>query len=256
MRRRGLILVLQLFVVPRPASAWLSALVPLQPPRVSVWPSHCTRFFRCLSCSSTWGSSRAIANVGQQCYSCETAGNPNNYVKPFRIEVPKPGKGRGIAGGGARAAGRGMRRVPREPIREDEPESISYSPTDGERFNSNGNSGLLGNGSGGLGRSFDFVPSSDQSSNDDSSFTLVEQKSKFVHKCEGCATGLCRSRKLPISGVHDSTGDTISTSGSVTTNSRIDDREFRDVDEDFDDWDDDDGSVWVSMGYNGKVLRS
>lgn len=216
-----------------------------------------TGFFRCLSCSSTWGSSRSIANVGQQCYSCEKAGNPNNYVKPFRIEVTRPGKSRGIAGGGARAAGRGMRRVPREPIREDEPESALYSPADGERFNSNGNSGLLGNGSGtGLGRSFDFVPSSDQSSNDGSSFTSIEPRSKFVHKCEGCASGLCRSRKLPISGVHDSTGDTISTSGSVTTNSRIDDREFRDVDEDFDDWDDDDGSVWVTMGYNGKVLRS
>lgn len=147
-----------------------------------------------------------------------------------------------------------MRRVPRESIPENEPESAGYSAADGQRFNSNGNSGL-GGGRGGVGRSFDFVPSEEDSSAS-SSAARVLPTSKFVHKCEGCATGVCRSRKLPISGVHDSSGDTLSTSGSVTTNSRIDDGEFSDMDEDFDDWDEDDGSVWVTAGYNGKVLRS
>lgn len=151
-----------------------------------------------------------------------------------------------------------MRRVPRESIPEDEPESAQYSATDGERFKGNGNPGFGGRSTG-IGRSFDFVPTDDGESSSgsmSSSTTPSVQPKKFVHKCEGCATGLCRSRKLPISGIHDSTGDTVSTSGSVTTNSRIDDRDFRDMDEDFDDWADDDGSVYVSAGFNGKVLRS
>lgn len=219
----------------------------------------CTGFFRCNTCNNSWGSSRSIANVGQQCQVCEIAGRPNNFIKPFRIEVPRPGKSRGIAGGGPRSAGRRMRRVPRETIPEDEPENANYSATDGQRFNSNGNSGLGGGRGGGVGRSFDFVPTNDQTSVGSGTSSIspsTQPRSKFVHKCEGCATGLCRSRKLPVSGIHDSTGDTLSTSGSVTTNSRIDDAEFRDMDEDFDDWDDDDGSVWVTCGYNGKVLRS
>ena len=184
-------------------------------------------------------------------------------MKPFRIEAPRPGKSRGIAGGGARAAGRRMRRVPRESIAENEVENAEYSEVDGARFRNNNNGFGAGRGGNtGVGRSFDFVSTEDDrsasasaSGSTSSSSMPSLQQPRCVHKCEGCATGLCRSRKLPISGIHDSTGDTLSTSGSVTTNSRIDDREFRDMDEDFDDWDQDDGSVYVTMGFNGKVLR-
>ena len=43
------------------------------------------------------------------------------------------------------------------------------------------------------------------------------------HKCTGCASGICRERNLPISGVYDlHDGDTASTSGSIFTNSVID----------------------------------
>ena len=88
------------------------------------------------------------------------------YIQPFRIEIPRPGKSRGIAGGGPRAAGRRMRRVPRESIPENDVEDVRYSSVDGERFNSNGNSGLGGGGGGntGIGRSYDFVPNDEESS--------------------------------------------------------------------------------------------
>ena len=221
--------------------------------------------FRCNRCKSTWGSSRSIGNIGQQCAVCLLAGNPGLYVKPFRIEAYKSGKGGGIAGGGARAAGRhGARRKPREPIREDEEEDASYTPLDRARFQNRSGSAPAG------GQSYDWVQEegyssirdSDAASSSSSSAAvsrLSAYKAANTHQCEGCVTGICRSRKLPISGVHDMhDGDTVSTSGSFITNSEIDKDEFVDRDIDFDDWDEEDdgtGELWVTMGKNGKMLR-
>ncbi len=62
--------------------------------------------------------------------------------------------------------------------------------------------------------------------------------------------------KLPISGVHDvHDGDTVSTSGSLVTNSDIDKAKFEDRDIDFCDWDEEDDESWVTRGKNGKMLR-
>lgn len=182
-------------------------------------------------------------------------------MKPFRMEVPKSSKGRGISGGGARPAGRGgARRKPREPIREEEEEGGSYTPLDRARFQNKSGSAPAG------GQSFEWIqengnrdvdPGSQVSSSAASS--LSAYKAATTHQCEGCVTGVCRSRKLPISGVHDvHDGDTVSTSGSYATNSEIDKTEFVDRDIDFDDWDEEDdgnGEVWVTMGPNGKILR-
>jgi hypothetical protein len=56
----------------------------------------------------------------------------------------------------------------------------------------------------------------------------------YVHHCEGCASGLCKSRYLPMSLYHDeSDGDTVSTRASVVTNSSIDKADYMDRDEDF-----------------------
>jgi hypothetical protein len=65
-------------------------------------------------CKSTWGSSRAVMAIGQACHACTI--DPSSvsdapWVKPFRIEVVRSGGN----GGGARPAGRNMRRKPREP---------------------------------------------------------------------------------------------------------------------------------------------
>lgn len=211
--------------------------------------------FRCTKCKSTWGSSRAIGNIGQQCAVCLLAGNPGRYVKPFRMEVYKSGKGGGIVGGGARPAGRGgARRKPREPIREDEEEGRSYTPLDRARFQNRSGDAPAG------GQSFEWVQdrTSDTVSQASSSAAsrLSAYKAATTHQCEGCVTGICRSRKLPISGVHDvHDGDTASTSGSFATNSEIDKAEFEDRDIDFCDWDEEDDEVWVTMGKNGKMLR-
>ena len=50
-----------------------------------------------------------------------------------------------------------MRRVPREVIREDAPESATYSAADAQRFESKGRNTLAKIGLNGVGRSFDFV---------------------------------------------------------------------------------------------------
>lgn len=187
-------------------------------------------------------------------------------MKPFRMEVPKNkgvGGGGGISGGGARPAGRyGARRKPREPIREEEEVGGSYTPLDRARFQNRSGGAPVG------GQSFEWVQENHKntrntSSSDDTASqaasTLSAYKAANTHQCEGCVTGICRSRKLPISGVHDvHDGDTVSTSGSFVTNSEVDKTEFVDRDFDFDDWDEEDdgtGDVWVTMGKNGKMLR-
>ncbi len=174
------------------------------------------------------------------------------------MEVFKSGNGGGIVGGGARPAGRGgARRKPREPIREDEEVGGSYTPLDRARFQNRSGGAPAG------GQSFEWVQdrTSDTASQASSSAAsrLSAYKAATTHQCEGCVTGICRSRKLPISGVHDvHDGDTVSTSGSFVTNSEIDKAEFEDRDIDFDDWDEEDdgvGEVWVTVGKNGKMLR-
>lgn len=216
--------------------------------------------YRCLGCKSTWGSSRAIANVGQECHSCNIAGKPNVFIKPFRVEVYKSGHNGGIAGGGVRPAGRRMKRVPKEPINEDSATDGAYSSSDALRFQAKGG------GSNSLDRktatsSFDWQPvNGDEEKAGKETAPLNSRLAQYKpqHKCEGCATGICRSRKLPVSGIHDlHDGDTASTSGSIMTNSVVDKSEFPDRDIDFDDWDDnDDGSDgYVTVGSNGKILR-
>lgn len=154
-----------------------------------------------------------------------------------------------------------MRRQPREPILEDAEADAEYSPSDQQRFRNPGNAlargGKGGVGGGGAGSSFDWVEVKNELPETAPAASRLSQYKTLQHKCEGCASGVCRSRKLPISGVHDvHDGDTVSTSASVMTNSEIDKTEFADRDIDFDDWvDDDDGPEWVTMGANGKMLR-
>ena len=150
-----------------------------------------------------------------------------------------------------------MRRVPKEVIKEEEvADNVQYTTSDAARFQGGAKTGMS------CGEiSYDWQ----EVSNDDvkvegEEVTLPKSRLaqyKPTHKCQGCATGACRSRKLPISGIHDiHDGDTASTSGSIMTNSMIDKSEFPDRDIDFDDWEDDnDSSVYVTMGSNGKVLR-
>mmetsp|Transcript_34504 Transcript_34504/g.62079 ORF Transcript_34504/g.62079 Transcript_34504/m.62079 type:complete len:466 (+) Transcript_34504:157-1554(+) len=219
--------------------------------------------FKCHTCKNTWGSSRAIGNIGQQCQVCDIAGIPNQWVKPFRIEVFKSGKSGGITGGGPRRAGRGMKRMPREPIPEvaEEGEAYGYSPADQQRFSNAGGNALLGPGGGGAGRSFDWVDMKENLPEVEETAPAASRLSQYKciqqHKCQACSSGMCRSRKMAISGVHDlHDGDTASTSGSIMTNSEIDKSEFIDRDIDFDDWESDDGDeVWVTVGKSSKMLR-
>lgn len=214
--------------------------------------------YRCGGCKSTWGSSRAIGNIGQQCRVCDIAGNSAQFIRPFRMEVYKSGNGGGISGGGTRPAGKGRKRIPREPIGEDDETANSYGAADQMRFTNRGGNALAGTGGGGAGRSFDWVDVQEEEPVQETAPAASRlSQYKLQHKCEACASGMCRSRKLPISGLHDlHDGDTVSTSGSILTNSEIDKSEFIDRDIDFDDWEEDDGTeVWVTLGKNGKILR-
>ncbi len=141
-----------------------------------------------------------------------------------------------------------MKRVPTEPIAEKEATNTGYTNNDRNR-NSNAGGNALANRRGmnsGEGRSYKYEPRTD----DETSATpvgseicppVVEQKKgkigipkNFVHKCEGCASGVCKSRYLPKSLIHDvSDGNTVSTSASVMTNSSVDKNDFIDRDQDF-----------------------
>ena len=183
--------------------------------------------FRCRTCQDKWGSSRAVANVGQECFTCVKQGRAGVMVTPFRLEVVKKNK---TAGG--RGGPRGMRRVPREPIPEDQEDEREYTPADGERNTTAGGAGGVSSSA----PSYDLEP---RDKNEPPAATRPAQKPSRIpegyrHKCAGCAKGLCKRRSVPKSQVHDvSDGDTISTRASVVTNSSVDKSEFVDRDEDF-----------------------
>jgi len=204
--------------------------------------------FMCRLCRETWGSSRAVANIGQQCLVC-LSHNRETYVKPFRLEVlkkkPKSKVGRegGFGGGreGGFEGGRGrIRRISRvAPIKEDQETRIKYHDDDIRRNDQGGNNALL--------NSNPFRYEYDDSSSTSSPLTNPKPENRlklaYEHKCEGCASGVCRSRYLPESIQHDqSDGDTVSTSLSIVTNSIIDKTDYADRDEDFDQFEDDNES--------------
>lgn len=153
------------------------------------------------------------ANVGQECHVCALAGKPNVFSKPFRVEVYKSGHKGGIAGGGARPAGRRMRRVPKEVIKEEVADDMHYSTSDAARFQGGAKTGMSGGG--GLSYDWQEVTNDDVKLEGEESAPPKSRLAQYkpTHKCEGCATGACRSRKLPISGIHVHDGDTASTSG-------------------------------------------
>jgi hypothetical protein len=180
--------------------------------------------FKCTRCGDKWGSSRAVANLGQACFSCAKKGGDRDiFVKPFRLEVPKKES----------YAGRGMRRVPKEPIGEDEADEREYGDADRQR---NGSSAQVGDSS------FELQPREDSMEGANgvvgaSAPTRIPQG--YRHKCAGCKSGVCKNRKIPKSEMHDvSDGNTVSTRGSVMTNSSIDKTDFVDRDEDFSAFDD------------------
>lgn len=186
-------------------------------------------FFRCRKCSDSWGSSRAVGGVGQECYSCRNKGDEGVMVVPFRIEVHQHKKKRGGRGfaSGPRS---GMRRVPRNPIGEDAPAEHGYEASGGDQalFPDSAHS-----------RSYDYEPrqtSADGAGSEAGNGTpgFSTKPSGYKHRCAGCASGICRNRRVPKSQVHDvSDGDTASTRSSIVTNSSVDKSDFLDRDEDF-----------------------
>jgi len=142
-----------------------------------------------------------------------------------------------------------MRRVPKEPIREDEQDERAYGDTDRVRNDFGGDTGrdTAGNQSfklesreNSFSSKFDSDTDTDASVSSVSSFSFTPVgvtsriPSGYKHKCSGCATGVCKNRKIPFSQTHDiSDGNTVSTSASLVTNSSIDKTDFIDRDEDF-----------------------
>lgn len=233
--------------------------------------------FKCTFCNDKWGSSRAVGDIAQECYKCAKDGI-ESMVTPFRIEVLKKKINRGGGGGG----GRRMRRVPREPINEEKQDERDYGDTDQMRHSMSGGNSLaraggggrrMGSGSGSStgsvssNSSYDVVsrPTSDNGSNanetcSQSSTTSISGPlgngirngrvpSGYKHKCSGCATGKCKTKRIPKSEVHDnSDGNTVSTRASVVTNSSIDKADFFDRDEDFSGFDEyQDEGDWTTV---------
>jgi hypothetical protein len=208
--------------------------------------------YKCTRCGDKWGSSRAVANIGQECFSCAKK-DETVLVIPFRLEKHRRKKGSG-------AGARGMRRIPKEPIREDEPDERAYGDTDRVR---NDFGGVTDGDTSGK-QSFKLEPRERNSvaSNFDSSVSSVSSASLgftpvgvtsripsgYKHKCAGCATGKCKNRRIPFSQVHDiSDGNTVSTSASLMTNSSIDKTDFIDRDEDFRGFEEKSDRDWVQV---------
>jgi hypothetical protein len=173
--------------------------------------------FRCTRCLDKWGSSRAVANIGQECFKCAKQGE-SVLVTPFRLERHKAKTGK-------------MRRVPREAIAEDEVDEREYSPGDRAR-NESGTVAVNGPDS------YSLEPREVVSGAGDSMEPVGVLSSRipsgYQHKCAGCASGACKNRKVPLSQTHDiSEGNTVSTRASVVTDSSVDKADFFDRDEDF-----------------------
>ena len=163
-------------------------------------------------------------------------------VKPFRIGIvhgDKSNKG-GITGGGARSK---FRRVPREPIAEERELETAYTEQDHAR-----NTVAAGNALAGGSKSYEYHVRQEPSvPTQTAPLAKVGVPTGYKHKCEGCSSGLCRSRYLPKSLVHDQhDGDTVSTSASIMTNSSIDKTEFQDRDFDFNDYEDE-NEEWITI---------
>jgi len=211
--------------------------------------------YKCHKCRDFWGSSRAVGNTGQNCFKCQEGGK-ETMVKPFRIEVYKRKKGG--------AGGERKRMVPREPIGEEEVDERFYGDTD-RRRNEAGNDSYGGvqpnNDEYCEGRSelsYDFVSTPRSPSISDGSITSVRPNRTphgYQHKCSACATGACRTRKVPKSEVRDEVdGNTVSTRASIVTDSSIDKTDFVDRDDDFSGFeegggDDDNGDhgAWIQL---------
>lgn len=200
--------------------------------------------FKCSKCGDQWGSSRAVANIGQECFSCQNKLGVSIFVNPFRLE-----KHRKKAG----ASNRGMKRVPNEPIGEDEVDERGYDTVDQIRNEFGGGAG---------GEAFSFEPrddgfdggggdDDDRSHNRDdrsrSGNSVVGAPSRvpsgYKHHCAGCASGACKNKKVPFSQAHESDGDTVSTRRSIVTDSSFDKTGFYDRDEDFSGFEKKGGSV-------------
>lgn len=183
--------------------------------------------FKCDTCGDKWGSSRAVSGIAQECYTCLSKGNDGVMVKPFRLEVWKK-----------KSYKSSMKRVPREPIQEDASVERDYGEADEVRYQSEGGNALVRGVGDSAGTSYDVEPRNDDSSQEsymtpDSSSRASRIPPGYQHHCSGCATGICKNRRVPKSEVHDSDGNTVSTRASVVTNSSIDKSDFIDRDEDF-----------------------
>ena len=123
-----------------------------------------------------------------------------------------------------------------------------YNENDWNRNQSGGfSNGEFDSGEGG---SFDYQSRNDEFFESDSDLSQptpvvrIGVPTGYRHKCEGCSKGLCKSRKLPESELHDiSDGNTVSTRASVVTDSSVDKGEFIDRDEDFDGFEEDEEVV-------------
>lgn len=202
--------------------------------------------FKCPKCNDSWGSSRAIHDIGQACHGCQKNGTLT-MVKPFRIGIVhgnKDNKG-GITGGGARSR---FRRVPREPIAEEAALETAYTEQDRDR-----NTFAAGNALAGGTKSYEYhARESTPAPSEVAPLGKVGVPAGYKHKCEGCSSGLCRSRYLPKSLVQDQhDGDTVSTSASIMTNSSIDKTDFQDRDFDFDDYEDE-NEEWHTVPTRGR----
>jgi len=190
--------------------------------------------FKCNKCSATWGSSKACRGLGQFCESPSCI-DDNVPQFPFKIIKEK------------RYTRKNRRRPP--PMATPNEEEEADFGYDGGAQNSAGFGGGFASGGGFAGgsggesnwRDGDGAERSDRGERDDDygapgrypeqsqqrdgnssanggewQFATGGRDKKSRHRCTGCASGLCKSRDVPLSVRHFSTGSTASTCSEKT----------------------------------------
>ncbi|GMI42396.1 hypothetical protein TrCOL_g11593 [Triparma columacea] len=178
-------------------------------PRLEAVPIHKERgyaHFKCGLCNATWGSSRGGRSLGNFCMTPTCPNKINDVpIYPITIKPFKKNHKRSSKQKQAERAAIFQRTLPpmESEDAEDEQSYAAYSASNRAGADSRHNPYSHSEDS------YDFIE-------DASSMKSIEDESsntKYEHRCTGCATGICRNRKIPLSKLHASTGSTNSSSG-------------------------------------------
>ena len=193
--------------------------------------------FKCGLCNSTWGSSRGGRSLGNYCRTPNCANQINDVpIYPMTIMPFKKNHKSTSRHKQAKRSAAFQKTLP--PMESEErPNNNSYEPySASSRVGKDAEGGYEDQRHNPYNHSEDSYDFAEDESSTNTASTVVGEVTNYEHRCTGCASGICRNRKVPLSKLHDSTGSTNSSSGrSGATWSVIsfEDSKYQDRDEAF-----------------------